>query len=271
MELALSLRELWRLRAWVVLAFAVALLAAVLSIYRPTLSPPGLQSRTLQASSASTQILVDAGRSSLADTARDLAPLAVRADTFAKVMTSPSVVTSIATEAGIPPGAVTAVGPVSGPSGSSKAWGSPSARASQIPYEGIGYRLSFEAVEDQPVITTIAQAPTTAEAVRLANASVRGLRRYLERPQLTQGVPLPRRVAVQQLGRAQGGVTIPAGTGRSVAVLAFLGVFGALCVLILVLSGLRRSVLKARFAERTHGGSATSALSRNEREQDVVA
>ena len=59
MELARTLKYLWRRRRLVAMGIVVATIAAMLSVYQVGLFPPSLATRTNVFATASTQILVD--------------------------------------------------------------------------------------------------------------------------------------------------------------------------------------------------------------------
>ena len=89
MEFALVLRELLRRRRVLAAGVLVATLAAVFSVYR--LDGLSLKPRSLQYSSATTQVFVDTPSSVLGNLTQALPPLQARATVYANFMASPSV------------------------------------------------------------------------------------------------------------------------------------------------------------------------------------
>ena len=53
------MRKLWHLKLGVVISLAVAMFAAIWSIDKVSLSPPGLKSRSLEMATATTHVVVD--------------------------------------------------------------------------------------------------------------------------------------------------------------------------------------------------------------------
>jgi hypothetical protein len=106
-------------------------------------------------------------------------------------------------------------------------------RANELLAEGVGYRLSFEAQEDLPIVAIRSQAPTAPEAIKLADSAVTGLKDYLRTAEAQGEIPDKRLVQIKPLGQAKGGV-VNSGVNRVVAGMVFVAVFGLGCGLILV-------------------------------------
>src|SRR5262245_19132613 len=111
MEFSLILRELAQRRRVVAIGLVVAAFAAVLSVYR--LEGLKLKPRSLQYSSASTQVLVDSQNSVLGNVSQAFEPLASRAAVYANFMTSPEVLNLIGQQVGLSGEQIWAAGPVS--------------------------------------------------------------------------------------------------------------------------------------------------------------
>lgn len=234
-DLATAINQLLRRKWWVALVLAVAVFGAVITAYDMKGFPPKFEKRSLEFGSAGAQILVDSPGTALADLRREFTPLAERAQVYSQFMASPAVKDSIAKAAGIPPSVLvaeaslgtenlprTAVEPGEGE------------RANELLAEGVGYRLSFEAQEDLPIVAIRSQAPTAAEAIKLADSAVTGLRNYLRTAEAKQEeIPDKRRVQVVRLGQAKGGM-VNDGVNHIVAAMVFLAVLGLGCGLILV-------------------------------------
>jgi len=232
MEPARTLKILWRRRRLVALGAAVALLAALLSIYRLGLFPPSLESRSNVFASASSQILVDAPNSAFADTSFDLDELDTRASVFARFLASPAAVALIAKEAGIPFEAIEARGPFELNLPEVQQAPTAEERSSQILGEGALYRLRFENNPGLPIVSVFAQAPEPEEAATLAAAAPAALHDYIERIQVEQQTPLQRQVVVRQLGSSRGG-TVNQGANLQIATLVFAVVLGTWCMLLI--------------------------------------
>jgi len=232
MELARTLRTLWSRRRLLAVGACVALLAALLSVYRVSPLPPSLESRTNVFASASTQILVDTPDSAFADLSYDLESLDVRASVFARFLASPAAVALIAREAKLPFNAIEAQGPFELNVPEVQQAPTAERRSSQIIGEGALYRLRFENNPSLPIVTVFAQAPTTEGAEKLAAAAPAALRNYIDRIQAEQDTPPERRVEIRQLGKASGAI-VNKGANLQIATLVFIVVFGGWCMLLI--------------------------------------
>lgn len=256
MELARTLKTLWIRRRLVALGAVVAALAAMLSVYSVGLFPPSLTSRTNVFATASTQLLVDAPDSAFADLANDLTPLETRASVFARFLASPVALGLIADEANVPLQSIEAQGPYDINLPVIQQEPTAGQRSSQIIGEGALYRLRFENNPVLPIVSAFAQAPTESEAIDLANAAPQALRRYINRIQTQQNTPDDRRVVIRKLGNATGGV-VNAGANVQIAMLVFIIVFGAWCMLLIPAQTIARGWREANVYGDGHsnGGS----------------
>jgi hypothetical protein len=238
MEFALILRELSKRRRALAVGVLVAALAAVFSVYR--LDGLGLKSRSLQYSSATTQVLVDTPSSALGNLTQALPPLQARATVYANFMASPSVLQLIGQKAGIPGDQIYAAGPIDPLVPRIVQEPTAVQRNVEITGETTPYRLNFNDDPNLPQIGIYAQAPKTAQAVRLAEASVQALKQYLAELQSSENIPPQSRAVIRQLGSANGSV-VDAGIGKALACIAFLGVFLLWCVMTLVVVRFRQN------------------------------
>jgi hypothetical protein len=230
MGFALVLRELSRRRVTLVIGVIVAAMAAVLSVYR--VSGGGLQERSLQYSSATTQALVDSPKSALGSLSQSFEPLSQRAAVYANFMASPAVLQLVGQQVGLLGKQIYAAGPVS--AAQPRVVQEPTAlkRNVEITGETAPYRLNFESQPNLPTINIYAQAPTTSQAVGLANAAVVGLQQYVDKLETANNIPPEARVTIRQLGAASGGV-VNSGVSTALAALVFIGTFALWCVLML--------------------------------------
>lgn len=231
MEFALILRELAKRRVALGIGVLIAAIAATLSVYR--LDSSGLTARALQYSSASTQVFVDTPSSVLGNLTPSFEPLQARATVYANFMASPTFLTLVGQKAGIPGDQIYAAGPVD-PS-VPRVVEEPTAvqRNVEITGETTPYRLNFNDDPNLPTIGIYAQAPNTAQAIQLANASAVGLEQYVASLQSAGNTPPQARVVIRQLGSANGGV-VDGGISKSLALMTFVAVFVLWCVLILL-------------------------------------
>lgn len=232
MELARTLKTLWWRRRLVALGAVVAMIAALLSVYRVGLFPPSLESRTNVFASASSQILVDTPDSAFADLSHDLEALDARASVFARFLASPAAVALIAREAKLPFSAIEAQGPFELNVPEVQQAPTAERRSSQILGEGALYRLRFENNPSLPIVSVFAQAPSREEAIALAAAAPTALRDYIDRIQEQQHTPVERRVEIRRLGSATGGI-VNSGANLQIATLVFIAVLGGWCMLLI--------------------------------------
>ncbi|HWY90661.1 MAG TPA: hypothetical protein VNY31_08320 [Solirubrobacteraceae bacterium] len=231
MEFALVLRELSRRKILLLVGVLVAAAAAVFSVYR--VDGSSLESRSLQYSSANTQVLVDSPKSVLGNLSQSFEPLSIRASVYANFMASPAVLAVIGQHVGLSGGQIYAAGPVNPQQ--PRVVQEPTAlkRNIEITGETNPYRLEFSNNTSQPTINIYAQAPKTSQAIALANAAVVGLQSYVAGLQRTSGTPSAARVTIRQLGPAIGGV-VNGGISKALAAIVFVMVFLLWCVLVLV-------------------------------------
>jgi hypothetical protein len=231
MEFALVLRELARHRLALAAGVFVALVAAIFSVYH--LDGLKLKPRALQHSSASTTVFVDSPSSVLGNLTPSFDPLQARATVYANLMASPAILSEIGQRVGISGEQLYAAGPVD--SLVPRIVEEPTAvqRNVEITGETAPYRLNFNNDPNLPTIGIFAQAPTTQQAITLANAAALTLAQYVKNLQATDNVPPQSRVVIRQLGRASGGVA-DSGISKALALMVFVGVFLLWCILILM-------------------------------------
>ncbi len=235
MELARALLKLWRLRLWLLIGVALGATAAGAGMAL-------LRSPVYAA--ASTQMIVDAPRSALGDPQEDITPFTSRAVVFARLMTTPEVLTYIGRAAGIPGNLIAAAGPEE--LGAPQATHAPTVAAGNqlLPTAAI-YKLNFLQNPELPTVDIYSEAPTTRQAIALANGAVTGFSAYLQHLDTVSRVPAAQRVTLRQAGAATGGIVDP-GASKSVAALIFTGVLLAWCGLLLFVTNLATQLRVAR-------------------------
>jgi hypothetical protein len=238
MELARVLRELLKRPRLLALGVLVAAAAAILSVY--SFSGGKLKASSLQHSAASTQVLVDSHSSALGSDSQSFEPLAARAHVYASFMVSPAFLDVIGKQVGLSGAQLYAAGPVNQNEPRAVLEPTELKRNTQITGETTPYRLAFESEEGLPTITINSQAPTTSQAVALANAAAVGLQQYVAGVASSAGVPERSRIVIRQLGSATGSV-VDGGISKSLALLVFIAVFALWCVLMLVTTRFREA------------------------------
>ncbi len=223
MEFALAIRDLWKRRLLLGLGVLVAAAAAASSVHH----------KSLQYSGASTQVLVDSSSSVIGNASEPFEPLSGRAQVYSNFMTSPTILEAIGRQVGLAGDQIYAAGPVD--ANLPRVEQEPTAlkRNVEITGETKPYRLSFENQGNVPTITINAQAPTTKQAIALANASAVALERYVAGVVASDKIPAHSQVAIRQLGSASGAV-VDGGISKTLAAIVFIAVFLLWCVLVLV-------------------------------------
>ncbi len=222
MELARVIRELFKRRLLLALGVLIAAGAAAYSVH----------SKPLQYSSASTQVLVDSESSVLGDVSQSTEALSARAEVYANFMASPAILEIIGKQVGLSGDQLYAAGPVNAAEPRVEQEPTALKRNVQLTGESKPYKLNYEAQGNLPTITIYSQAPTTRQAVALANAAVVGLQRYVAEAEASSAVPKRSRVVIRPLGSASGGV-VDGGISKTLAVMVFVAVFVLWCVLML--------------------------------------
>lgn len=235
MTLARILLKLWSLRLWVALGVVLGGVAAVGS---------STTSHSTVYASASTQMLVDSPDSALANASVDLAGYLARASVFARLMTSAEALQYIGKATGINGNLIAATGPI-------EVNGAPI--ATHAPVDTVGgqelpapviYKLSLVQNPSLPTVDVYAQAPTTKQAIALANGAVTGFATFINQLNANNS-PLGTRIEVRPLGQATGSIVAPSAS-KKIAVLAFIGVFAAWCWVVLFVSRLRANLRAAK-------------------------
>ena len=218
----------------------IAALCAICSVYRVSLLPPKLEPRGLQASGATTHVLVDLPKSALTDRSVSweyFGHISTRADLLARLMASAPAVEQIARRAGIAPDLIAAVAPVTASVQAVLTEPGSEQRAREILLSRRRYRLEAHARPRTPIIDIYTQAPSTREAERLGDAAIAGMRDHLRNLAGGASASPADQVVLRQLGTPRGAVITP-GAKPKVAGLTFFVVF-ALALSILQLLRVR--------------------------------
>jgi hypothetical protein len=224
------------MRRLLVLGVALAIVAALSSVYRVSLSPPGLNSKKLNLGAASTAFFLDTQQSGLTNSTTDPSILIFRAQVYARLIGSDPIRTLIAKMMG--PGVqaddIEVTAKANQPQTASAVEPAAAQRAAGL----ISTTLSIttEAELGLPIVDIAAIAPTAAQAARLADATVNALKQFLSTVPPNSGSAT--RIVVTQIGRAVGG-QVTSNSRTATAMIVFLGTFLLWCVLILFGSRVR--------------------------------
>jgi hypothetical protein len=226
----------------VAVSVLIGLFCAMTSVSKVGLFPPKFTPRNFDTAGAVTHVLVDRDRSRITDRRAgwlyfDLSK--TRADLLAHLMVTAPVVDYIARRAGVPADQVASVAPIPG------LLGEPGSeqRARDLLLATKPYRLEAQASSGTQVIDVYVQAPSVAQAERLADASVEGLRDYLAASEAGKTARKPGQkdipLSLVQLGPARGAV-LTGGTRMKLAALTFLLAFALACGALRALLAVRR-------------------------------
>jgi hypothetical protein len=240
-----KLRGRLQRRSRIFAAVAVGMLLAILTLYKVTLLPPNLHARALNVAAASTTVMVDTKHQTSADLGvRNNAMEALSAQTnlIGEVMVTDPVLDEIGRIAGINPLDIQATAPVTSDVPRTEIEPDSGANATSLIQAPDHYKLQVQVDPSMPIMHIYTQAPDATDAIRLATASVTGLRTYLSKLNTSQSVNLDDSIALIQLGGVRGGV-VNHSAAKELALLAFITGFAA------TLFGFR---LAARFRSGWH-------------------
>jgi len=216
----------------------IALVAATASVSTIGLLPPSITPRDIEIGGAATRIAVDRSRPLISDSAAtgyDYETLNKRTSLLANLMASKPVMTYIAREAGLRPSDISAATRTTRLVQRVFLEPDSERRADRIAGQSKRYRLELRPSQALPTIEVFAQAPSVAEATRLADAVVSGMRGYLaELGREQQGGPR-KQLQLEQLGAARGAV-VNSGVRSQIFALTFVLALALSLVLAIVTS-----------------------------------
>ncbi|MDP8910133.1 MAG: hypothetical protein M3N47_13695 [Chloroflexota bacterium] len=222
---------------------ATATACAIWSVNSVNLLPPKLEPRAIQVSAAATHVLLDTQRSWILDElagSSDITALSVHGELHANLATSRPVLEIIARRANVPIDALSARTRVTGNVPGNFLEPDSEQRAQQLLTSDTPYRLELQADQARPILNVYAQAPSTPEAIRLADATVDGLREYLrDRVRSSATADRLKQPRVEQVGGTRGGV-VNGAAGPQMAIITFLVTFGITAALLFAIVRLRR-------------------------------
>lgn len=227
-RVGIRMRQLWRLKFGMVLSLVLALLAAIWSIGKISLLPPGLSSRSgLEMATAHTEVLVDTPHSiltNLRENSYSIDGLVNRAVVLGNVLASTPVEARIAQRANVPAALLRILGPITVHVASLPLTAQDTRSITDILKSNEQYRIQIDANPTVPMLDIYAQTPTAESAAALANAASDELKAYLAGLATRQAVPTKDQIRVEQLGRATGIVLNP-GVRYELALLVFILTF----------------------------------------------
>jgi hypothetical protein len=249
----IRLRKLWRLKLGVAVSIALALFAAVWSVQKISLSPPGLSPRSLEMATASTHLLVDTPTSGMIDLRQDtysIDGLKNRTVVLGNIIASSELQIRIAQRAHVPLERLRIQAPLTSQQPSPPVDSENARHTGDILKSTDQYRIDLKANPTVPMLDIYAQTPTAESAAALANAAVYELKAYLDDLVVRQNTPLKDQIRPVQLGRATG-VVINGGVKWQAAFLTFLLTLGISCATVTFLARVRAGWREAALSERT--------------------
>ncbi|HEX3976165.1 MAG TPA: hypothetical protein VHW96_07850 [Solirubrobacteraceae bacterium] len=240
---------IWKRRFIFPIAFLVALMASIFTLYQPSLLPPGLHSRSLQIGAASTEVLVAQPNLVVGGSTYDYDSLVNRAILVGNEMASPPVLAYIGHAVGVPGTSIQASAPITANVPRALIDPGSGGAATDIIASPDHYKLEIQADPSVPILHIYAQAPSPEAAEDLATAAVQGVMKYISQVEIADNVPRKEFVQIQQLGTAHGGVANPGGSIQ-IVVLVFLGMFAVSTWFLYLGWKVRRGWVSARLAEQ---------------------
>jgi O-antigen ligase len=253
-----------RLAAFGVVSLLVAAVAALCSVFSIGLLPPSIAKRQLDPGAAAATALLRTAPTEARVAPDTFETRARRTNLVASVMVSPPIIDRIAARIGVAPSEIEV--DASPNENVPAAFVEPDneRRANQILESHAPYRLDLQPRAEVPVLDIYAQAPSVADATRLADASVAAADEYLRELARQHGKTGTPPVSFIQLGAARGG-SLDSTAPEKIFALTFLTVgaiaFGLLCLADAVRRGwLRAGGARRRRREPEPGAPGTGAL-----------
>jgi hypothetical protein len=244
------LKELWRRKFLVLLAFLVSAGISVLIVYHVSPSSPFLEERNQIEAEGSIQVLVDSSNSPIANARFELGGLTARAGVFARLMSAGNVIRQVSKETGIPVKEIDVAGPMPLPG---EAPGISSGPARKNPY-----KIEVTQQTELPILTVSTRAPTLEEARALAAATPRAMSKQIEAIQDAQETPEGKRVVLRRLGPPQTGV-VDNSAGKKIAVGVFVFLMAIFITLIVGMPRFVRAWKATDLDAPTDGGAVAVA------------
>ena len=240
MESVTILRELWRRRFLVAIVAILSLFIGWMLVFGLSMPP---KARSYKVGVASARMLVDTPQSQVVEVApKGSDTLGTRASVLSNLMLYGELKAMIEQRAGIKKNTLIAG---SDTTGGAEAV-SPLGRDSYALTTGVVVNTELDQL---PLIKVDAQAPTAAEAAKLADAAVKSLISYVDTKAQSQAVQPQRRLRISDLGPAQAHV-VGRGTGKVMGFAAMVFVFLLGCTIIVAVSTIVRAWRAAVDLER---------------------
>lgn len=231
MEYVGLLRVLWRRRALMAVGVLLALCLGLFGMYRVSVSPPGLQSRTIASGRALQRMLVDTPDSLVVDArAKGAESIGSTAELLGDLMSGDRAVATMARMAGVGPAEIGVVGPGTAVPGVPTPL---AVQASEVARPHQPYVVSVGVEPGLPILSILAMAPNGRGAEGLARAASLTLAAVAREAPVAEG-----RLRIEKIG----GVAVGSSTsgGRKKAAIAAATFLLFYCIGVIALDGLLR-------------------------------
>lgn len=198
-----------RVIAGAALCVLLAVAAGIASVSTVRLRPPGIEPRQLSVAGAGARLLVDNPRSLVSDrlaTEGDYRTLHKRAVIMGNLIVTRPVRERLARRAGVPPADLGARVRVTENVAHVLTEPDSERRATQLREAALPYRLEVHPDPRLPSLSIYAQAPTVAEAERIADAAAPAMRDHLRHLASVNGADTATQVVIEQTGAARGAI-----------------------------------------------------------------
>lgn len=241
------------------LALLVVSVAAAIAITFNVSLAHGLVEKPMSFGVAETQLLVNTGHSPLADVTTLTLDVDLLAGDLAELAATPQVIGPVAHSVGVPVSDVSTQSQLVQDVPLAQSDALEAQRGTQIVDGGRHYSVLIRVDEQTFVIQLFTQAPTSAEAVRMANAAAQALSGYVGSIVRTERIPKRRSAILTQLEPAYGG-TVGSNLEISAAVVLAVVFFSMGLIALFALRRWRRAWVRTRPEPPYPPEAATAAL-----------
>jgi hypothetical protein len=206
MYLSRVVGSMWRSKWACVLLLVLSIVLALFLTYRVSFPHGSLRPRRLSFGVAQTSLLVDSGDSPLADVTVLTEDVDTLSNDLAEMMGSAVVLDPVAKAVGVPASKIYAQSQLVGGAALDQTEAGESESGNQLLGAGRHYSILARVDQSSFVVQLFTQAPTGRQAVTMANVAAQSLRRYIAQTASSERISMRRRVILQQINPATGGI-----------------------------------------------------------------
>lgn len=247
-----AIAAIWQIRFQAFVAAVVAAVIAILLAFGVSLSPLRLSPHALQLGVAETDVVIDTGRSPLADTNVPISVVSDLAAQYAMLVNSSNVLDPVGHALGVSSSEIAVKEQVTVDLPLSVTDAQETQVGTQVVGDRHHYSILVRNTHGTTVIQLFTQAPTGRQAIAMGNAAASALSAYANNLATSEGVAKRWRVLVRQLGPARGGV-VNRNASLEAAVLLGIGIW-VLLIIALVTIRRGRAVMRSAAARRADVG-----------------